>query len=50
MWAERMSAFHPPDWALVTSVALMWGPSFLFIPEELVPLRPGGVVLLRVTF
>ena len=44
------AAFQPLDWALVTSVAMMWGSSFLFIKEALVTLRPGAVVFLRVTF
>lgn len=44
------TSFRLVDWALVTSVALMWGSSFLFIKEALVHLRPGAVVFLRLTF
>lgn len=41
-------AFTPTDWAIFTSVAAIWGASFLFIAVGLESLEPGVVTLLRV--
>ncbi len=44
------AAFHTLDWALVSSVALMWGSSFFFMKEALHHFHSGAVVFLRVAF
>lgn len=41
-------AFTAADWALFTSIAAIWGASFLFIAVGLESLEPGVVTLLRV--
>jgi drug/metabolite transporter (DMT)-like permease len=41
-------AFTPADWAIFTSIAAIWGASFLFIAVGLESLEPGVVTLLRV--
>lgn len=41
-------AFSPTDWAIFTSIAAIWGASFLFIAIGLESLQPGVVTLLRV--
>ncbi|MFZ6005677.1 MAG: DMT family transporter [Actinomycetota bacterium] len=41
-------AFTPTDWAIFTSIAAIWGASFLFIAVGLESLEPGVVTLLRV--
>lgn len=38
----------PLDWGLFTSIALLWGASFLFIAIGLESMQPGVVTLLRV--
>ncbi len=47
---ERSSsdAFGSADWLVFTSIALIWGASFLFIAIGLESLEPGLVTLLRV--
>lgn len=42
------AAFTAADWALFTSIAAIWGASFLFIAVGLESLEPGVVTLLRV--
>lgn len=42
------AAFTPTDWAIFTSIAAIWGASFLFIAVGLESLEPGVVTLLRV--
>jgi drug/metabolite transporter (DMT)-like permease len=42
-------AFDGTDWAIFTSVSLIWGASFLFIAVGLEHLEPGVVTLLRVS-
>jgi drug/metabolite transporter (DMT)-like permease len=42
------AAFTPADWAIFTSIAAIWGASFLFIAVGLESLEPGVVTLLRV--
>jgi drug/metabolite transporter (DMT)-like permease len=42
------AAFTPRDWSIFTSIALIWGASFLFIAIGLESLEPGVVTLLRV--
>jgi drug/metabolite transporter (DMT)-like permease len=41
-------AFSPTDWAVFTSIAAIWGASFLFIAVGLESLEPGVVTVLRV--
>jgi drug/metabolite transporter (DMT)-like permease len=43
-------AFTPLDWALFTSIGLIWGSSFLFIAIGLDAFAPGLVTWLRVLF
>ena len=42
------AAFTPRDWSIFTSIALIWGASFLFIAIGLESLEPGVITLLRV--
>lgn len=42
------AAFTPADWAIFTSIAAIWGASFLFIAVGLESLEPGVITLLRV--
>lgn len=44
----RREAFGPQEWALLASVAAMWGSSFLFIAIGLEHIGPGLVAFLRV--
>lgn len=46
--AENTGQFQPQDWALFTSISLVWGASFLFIAYGLEGLRPGVITLGRV--
>ncbi|MFL6204293.1 MAG: DMT family transporter [Acidimicrobiales bacterium] len=43
------AAFTPRDWSIFTSIALIWGASFLFIAIGLESLEPGVITLLRVS-
>jgi drug/metabolite transporter (DMT)-like permease len=45
---EGGAAFTPSDWAVFSSISLIWGASFLFIAIGLDSLEPGVVTLLRV--
>ena len=42
------AAFGPPEWGLLSVIALVWGSSFLFIDVGLESLRPGVVTMLRI--
>ena len=44
----RSEAFGPVEWGLLTSIALMWGSSFLWIAIALEAFEPGLIALLRV--
>ena len=46
--ASAAAAFTPADWGIFTSIAAIWGASFLFIAVGLESLEPGLVTLLRV--
>jgi len=46
--ATSSAAFTPRDWSIFTSIALIWGASFLFIAIGLESLEPGLITLLRV--
>ncbi len=45
---DRTEPFSAGDWALFTSIALIWGSSFLLIAISLDSLHPGLITLLRV--
>jgi drug/metabolite transporter (DMT)-like permease len=45
---SHRDAFTPVDWAMFTSVGLIWGSSFLFMAIGLDSFHPGLVTLLRV--
>ena len=42
------AAFTPQDWTIFTSIALIWGASFLFIAIGLESLEPGVITSMRV--
>ncbi|HZA61177.1 MAG TPA: DMT family transporter [Actinomycetota bacterium] len=44
----RREAFGPVEWALLASIALMWGSSFVFIELGLEHFSPGLVAFLRI--
>jgi drug/metabolite transporter (DMT)-like permease len=44
---SRAEAFGPADWALLASVAVMWGSSFLLIAEGVEAFSPSVVTLVR---
>lgn len=44
------AAFSPLDWALVLSIATVWGGSFLLIAEALESMQPGVIALVRLAF
>jgi drug/metabolite transporter (DMT)-like permease len=44
----RPEAFGPTEWALLASVALMWGSSFLWIAIGLEAFRPGLITVVRI--
>jgi drug/metabolite transporter (DMT)-like permease len=44
----RPEAFGPAEWGLLSSVALMWGSSFLWIDIGLEAFRPGLITLARI--
>jgi len=44
----RSEAFGPVEWGLLTSIALMWGSSFLWIAIALEAFEPGLIALVRV--
>jgi drug/metabolite transporter (DMT)-like permease len=46
--ASTSAAFSPSDWGIFTSIALIWGASFLFIAVGLESLEPGVITLMRV--
>jgi drug/metabolite transporter (DMT)-like permease len=46
--ASGAAAFDTRDWALFTSISLIWGASFLFIAVGLENLAPGVITLMRV--
>lgn len=46
----RPEAFGLVEWGLLTSIALMWGSSFLWIAIGLEAFEPGVVALLRIAF
>lgn len=46
---SHTEAFAPLDWALLASVALVWGASFLFIEIGLEAFSPGLITWLRIT-
>ncbi len=43
-------AFGPRDWALLASIALMWGSSFLWIEEGLSSFEPALITVIRLVF
>jgi len=45
---DSSAAFSPQDWAIFTSMGLIWGASFLFIAIGLESLEPGMITSLRV--
>ncbi|MEM1182616.1 MAG: DMT family transporter [Acidobacteriota bacterium] len=45
---SRSEAFGPMEWALLVSIALIWGSSFLWIDLGLEGLRPGVIAASRV--
>jgi len=45
---SRTEAFGVQEWLLLSSVAVIWGSSFLFIDIALEALRPGVIALARV--
>jgi drug/metabolite transporter (DMT)-like permease len=45
---SRSEAFGAQEWLLLSSIALIWGSSFLFIDIALEALRPGAIALGRV--
>lgn len=45
---SRPEAFGPPEWGLLTAVALMWGSSFLWMDIGLETLRPSVIAALRI--
>lgn len=46
----RTEAFGPIEWALLASIALMWGSSFLLIAIGLESFEPGLIAMLRLAF
>ena len=44
----RQEAFGATEWGLLTSIALMWGSSFVFIAEALPSARPPLIALVRI--
>lgn len=44
----RPEAFGATEWGLLSSIALMWGSSFVFIAEALPSARPALIALVRI--